>query len=162
MGTRRAPLNPSSLVPEREDGLPVVLHVDNGPAFRPRFVERLVEMANRPSAKSRAASTKTPAIPPVHSLVPKLSSNHAAIATASKCYSPISSASSNLVAFGFVARTLHSASSCSQPSRRTCAGSPELPRIGGFVLALLILVVGAGEEAIPEGRLACRGNVQSL
>ena len=47
----------------------------------------------RRSAKSRAASTKTLAMPPVHSRTPKLSSNHAAIANASRCYLPISSAS---------------------------------------------------------------------
>jgi putative ABC transport system substrate-binding protein len=43
--------------------------------------------------ESRAASMKTLAMPPVHSLTPKLSSNRAATANASRCSSPILSAS---------------------------------------------------------------------
>jgi hypothetical protein len=43
--------------------------------------------------ESRAASMKTLAMPPVHSLTPKLSSNRAATANASRYCSPISSAS---------------------------------------------------------------------
>jgi len=38
----------------------------------------------------------------------------------------------------------------------------KLSRIGWFALALLILVIGVGEEAMPEGPLASRINFQSL
>jgi hypothetical protein len=38
--------NPS-FIPERKDRLPVVLHIDNRPAFRLGFVERLVQFAKR-------------------------------------------------------------------------------------------------------------------
>jgi transposase len=54
---------------------------------------RLGAARKHPSAKFRAASTKTLAMLPVPWLVPKLSSNRGVIANASRCYSPTSSAS---------------------------------------------------------------------
>src|SRR3974390_2181439 len=76
------------------------------------------------SAGSRAASMKRHAMSPA--LWPRLkrSNNRAAKESALKCCSPISSASSSLVAFGFVARAAHRTSSRSRLSRRTYAGSP--------------------------------------
>src|SRR5713101_1575569 len=63
-------------------------------------------------------------MPPVYSLTPRLSSNHAAIANASRCCSPISSASCGLVASGCAAHVARKTSSRSQLSHRTYAGSP--------------------------------------
>src|SRR5471030_25160 len=65
----------------------------------------------RPSAKSRAASTRALAMLPVHWPALKRSSNRAAIANASRCCSPTSSAFSSSVAFGFVAREARRTSS---------------------------------------------------
>jgi hypothetical protein len=76
------------------------------------------------SAGFHAASMKRRATLPARWPRPKRSSNHAVIANASRCYSPISSASCGLVAFGFVARAARRMSSRSRPSHRTYAGSP--------------------------------------
>ena len=67
---------------------------------------------------------KTPATSPVRSLTPSPSSNRAAIASASKCYSLTSSASLGSVAYVCAARAAPSLSSHSPRSRRICAASP--------------------------------------
>ena len=77
----------------------------------------------RPSAKSRAASTRALAMLPVRWSALKRSTNRAAIASGSRCCSPTSNASSSWVAFGFVARAVRRTSSRWQPLHRTCAGS---------------------------------------
>ena len=75
----------------------------------------------RRSAKSRGASTKMLAMPPVHSLTQRPSNSRATTENASRCCSPISSASLSLVAFGCVAHVARKMSSRSQPSHKTYA-----------------------------------------
>jgi transposase len=76
------------------------------------------------SAESHAASMREPVTLPGRWPRLKRSSNHAAIANASRCCLPISSAFSSWVVFGCGARTGRRTSSRSRPSPRTCAGSP--------------------------------------
>jgi hypothetical protein len=76
----------------------------------------------RQSAKSRAASTKTLAMPLVRSLTLTLSSNHAAIANASRCCSLTSSASCGWVASGYAALVARKTNSRSLQLHRTCDG----------------------------------------
>jgi transposase len=85
---------------------------------------RLGAAPRHPSARSRAASTKALAMLPVHWSALKRSSNRVAIANASRCCSPTSSAFSNWVAFGFVVPVERRTSSRWPPLHRTCAGSP--------------------------------------
>src|SRR5690242_11535239 len=75
----------------------------------------------RPSAKSHAAFTKAPEMPPALCWTPKDTHNHAAIVNGSRCYSPISSAFSSLVASDCVAQAVLGMSSRLQLSRRTYA-----------------------------------------
>lgn len=71
-----------------------------------------------------AASMRRRATLPAHWPRPKRSNNRVAKESVSRCYSPISSASSSLVVLDFVVRAAHRMSSRSRLSHRTCAGSP--------------------------------------
>ena len=77
-----------------------------------------------PPAGSCATSTRTPATWLERWPRRRPSSNPAATASASRCCSPISSASSGSAASACAARAEHKTSSRSQPSPRTCAGLP--------------------------------------
>lgn len=92
---------------------------DCGPCpLKPRCCPR------HPNAKSRAASMRMPAMSPGRwSALPHLS-GHAAIASGSRCYLPISSASCDLADLDCGARAAHKMSSHSGLLRRTFAGLP--------------------------------------
>ena len=72
----------------------------------------------------RAASMRMPAMSPPRSSVLPHSSSRAAIASGSRCYSPISSASYGLAGSDCAARAAHKMSSRSAPSCRISADSP--------------------------------------
>ena len=83
---------------------------------------RAIRQAEVGAAKTMIG--RTLAMPPVHSLRPKLSSNRAATANASRCCSPISSASCGWVVCGCAGHVARKMSSRSQLSHRTYGGSP--------------------------------------
>ena len=75
-------------------------------------------------AKSRAASTRRPVTLPGRWPRPRRSSNHVATGSVLRCCLRISSASCGSAVCDCADRAVHSTSSRSRPSHRTCAGSP--------------------------------------
>ena len=73
-----------------------------------------------------AISTKTPGMSPAPSPRPRLSRNHATIASVLRCCSRISSASCGLAGFGCAAHVVRKMSLRWQPSRRTSDGLQNL------------------------------------
>ena len=78
----------------------------------------------RRNAESRAASMRRPVTLPERWPRPKPSSNHAVIANASRCYSPISSAFYGSAVCDCAARVARKTSLRSRPLHRTYVGSP--------------------------------------